>query len=61
MHQAMEFCGQLKSLGYKVFAQLVSITSYTDKELMELICLVNEVEPYAVSIVDTYGLLQTYP
>lgn len=57
MHQAMEFCGQLKSLGYKVFAQLVSITSYTDKELMELICLVNEVEPYAVSIVDTYGLL----
>lgn len=57
MYQAMEFCGQLKSLGYKVFAQLVSITSYTDKELMELICLVNEVEPYAVSIVDTYGLL----
>ena len=57
MHQAMEFCGQVKALGYKVFAQLVSITSYSDGELLELIKLVNEVQPYAVSMVDTYGLL----
>lgn len=57
MHQAMGFCGQLKALGYKVFSQLVSITSYTDEELMELIQLVNCVQPYAVSMVDTYGLL----
>ena len=57
MHQAMEFCRQLKALGYKVFSQLVSITSYTDEELLELIHLVNDVEPYAVSMVDTYGLL----
>lgn len=57
MHEAMAFCKQLKDLGYKVFSQLVSITSYDDEELMELISLVNEVEPYAVSMVDTYGLL----
>ena len=57
MHEAMEFCRQLKSLGYKVFSQLVSITSYNDDELMELIGLVNDVKPYAVSMVDTYGLL----
>lgn len=59
MNQAMEFCRKVKALGYKVFSQLVSITSYNDKELMELINLVNEVKPYCVSIVDTYGLL--YP
>lgn len=58
MYEAMEFCQQLKNLGYKVFSQLVSITSYSDKDLEELICLVNEVEPYAVSMVDTYGLLE---
>lgn len=58
MKEAMAFCKQIKELGYKVFSQLVSITSYSDEELMELIELVNEVEPYAVSIVDTYGLLQ---
>ncbi len=55
--QAIDFCRQLKELGYKVFVQLVSITSYDDDELMDLIDLANELEPYAVSMVDTYGLL----
>lgn len=55
--QAIEFCRQLKELGYKVFVQLVSITSYDDEELMDLIGLANDLEPYAVSMVDTYGLM----
>lgn len=58
MHEAMAFCARVKDLGYKVFSQLVSITSYSDEDLLELIRLVNEVEPYAVSMVDTYGLLE---
>lgn len=57
MYPAMEFCRQVKALGYKVFAQLVSVNSYTDEEMMELIRLVNDVKPYAVSMVDTYGVL----
>lgn len=57
MHEAMAFCAQVKALGYKVFSQLVSITSYNEEELAELVALVNEVKPYAVSMVDTYGLL----
>ncbi len=57
MHEALGFCADLKKLGYIVFAQLVSITSYSEEELMELIGLVNDVRPYAVSMVDTYGLL----
>lgn len=57
MHEAMEFCAQVKSLGYKVFSQLVSITSYSDSELLEIAGLANKVQPYALSIVDTYGLL----
>lgn len=56
MYPAMEFCRQVKALGYKVFSQLVSITSYNDEELKEVIQLVNDVHPYAVSMVDTYGL-----
>jgi len=58
MHEAMAFCAELKKLGYKVCSQLVSITSYNDEELMELIGLVNQVKPFAVGIVDTYGLLE---
>jgi len=60
MHEAMAYCAQVKALGYKVFAQLVSVTAYNDDELMELIGLVNDVKPYAVSMVDTYGLLNPH-
>lgn len=57
MHSAINFCKQIQELGYKVFVQAVSITSYNDKELSELIALVNQFKPYALSMVDTYGLL----
>ncbi len=54
---AMAFCQELKDLGYQVFAQLVSVTSYSDEEMLDLIRLANEVKPFAVSMVDTYGLM----
>ncbi len=57
MHEAIEYCKQVKALGYKMFTQAVSITSYSDEELLELVGLVNELDPFAVSMVDTYGLL----
>lgn len=47
----------LEKLGYQVFVQAVSITSYSDRELLDLVDLVNELNPYALSLVDTYGLL----
>lgn len=56
MVPAIEFCKQVKSLGYKVFAQLVSVTSYSDEELRQVVDLVNACHPYAMSMVDTYGL-----
>ena len=56
MYPAVAFCRQIKALGYKVFIQAVSITSYSDDELRELVSLVNDCHPYAMSMVDTYGL-----
>lgn len=55
--EAIAFCHQVKALGYQVFVQAVSITSYNDEEFLDLIGLVNELNPYALSMVDTYGLL----
>lgn len=55
--EALSFCAELKALGYKVFAQLVSVTSYSDEEMLDLIQMANEVQPYVVSMVDTYGLM----
>jgi len=57
MKKALDFCGELKKKGYRLFIQPVSITSYNDYEVLELIESVNKLEPYAVSIVDTYGLM----
>lgn len=57
MKEALAFCTQVKALGYRVFVQAVSITSYSDRELLDLIDLVNALNPYALSMVDTYGLL----
>ena len=57
MHAAIDFCTQIKAKGYKTFVQAVSITSYSDAEFKELTDMVNELEPYAFSLVDTYGLL----
>ncbi len=54
---ALAYCRSLQELGYKVFVQLVSVTSYTDEEMMDLIRLANDTKPYAVSMVDTYGLM----
>ena len=52
---AVEACRKIKAKGYKAFAQAVDILGYTDEELIELIQLLNDAEPYCVSIVDTFG------
>lgn len=57
MYEALAYCKELKAMGYKVFAQMVSVTTYTDEKLKEYAELVNSVKPYANSMVDTYGLL----
>ena len=54
-YDAIKACHDIKQKGYKVFVQPVDILGYTDKELIEFIDLVNELEPYCLSIVDTFG------
>lgn len=57
MEKALEFVAEVQKLGYHVFAQMVSITSYTKQDLVKFVKLANKYKPFAVSIVDTYGLL----
>ena len=54
---ALPFCRAIKEKGYKLFIQAISITAYSDLEMLEYINKINELHPYAFSIVDTYGLL----
>ncbi len=57
IEKALPFCKAIKEKGYKLFIQAISITAYSDFEMLEYIQKINEIKPYAFSIVDTYGLL----
>ena len=56
---ALPFCKAIKAKGYKLFIQAISVTAYSDIEMLKYVEQINEIKPYAFSIVDTYGLLDT--
>lgn len=47
----------IKEKGYKLFIQGVNSLNYSDRELLELIDMINEIHPYSFGIVDTYGAM----
>lgn len=47
----------VKEKGYELFIQSVNSPGYTDRELLDIIDIVNDIEPYSFGIVDTYGTL----
>lgn len=51
----LAFCRRIVELGYKLYVQPVDILGYTDDELLDMIHKVNDISPYAFSIVDTFG------
>lgn len=53
--QMLDSCRKVKKKGYKLFVQPVDILGYSDRELLDLLEKVNEVEPFCFSIVDTFG------
>lgn len=54
---AVDYCMQVKKLGYKVFVQLLDIGHYNIDELLDIIKQMNELKPYCLTLVDTYGSL----
>lgn len=54
-YDVIDFCKEIKRKGYKLFIQPVDILGYSDIELIEFIEMINSIEPYCLSIVDTFG------
>ncbi len=48
----------LKDKGYKIFINPVNCNVYSDEQYLEVIKQVNELKPYAFSIVDTFGVMR---
>lgn len=55
---ALELCKKIKEKGYKVFVQAMVSLSYTDEEFLSLTHAMNELEPYAFYIVDSFGMMK---
>lgn len=51
----LQYIVKAQKKGYKVFCNPINIMGYSDKNLLELIQKVNDIKPYAFSIVDTFG------
>ncbi|MCM1231783.1 MAG: aldolase catalytic domain-containing protein [Ruminococcus flavefaciens] len=55
---ALKLCKQIKAKGYLVFIQAMVSLSYTDNEFLDMIHIVNDVQPYAFYIVDSFGMMK---
>lgn len=53
--EGLEFIRKAKEKGYKVFCNPINIMGYSDEMILELLKKVNQLQPYAFSIVDTFG------
>lgn len=57
INEAVDFIAGAKVKGYKVFANPMDATSYSSDEIIEVINKINKIQPYAFSIVDTFGTM----
>ena len=55
MEEHIEYCDNVGKLGYKVSIQPTAIDQYDDEEFIKLLRLSNEIHPFALYLVDTWG------
>ena len=56
-HNAIEYARAIKEKGYEVYIQPMVTVNYEDEELLDLIKAVNNIMPYAMYIVDSFGVM----
>lgn len=53
--EGLDFVKKVKEREYKVFCNPINIMGYSDEMILKLLDKVNQIQPYAFSIVDTFG------
>lgn len=56
--EAYEYCKIIANKGYKLCVQPTRVEQYSDEEFAEMIEKFSDLNPYAIYIVDTFGLLR---
>lgn len=57
VEEALAFCKQVKKRGYLLFVQPMVTIDYTIQEYASLAERINELDPYSVAIVDSFGYM----
>ena len=57
LDEAYDYCEMIKGKGYKLFVQPTRVEQYSDSDFAELCQRFSRLDPYAIYIVDTFGLL----
>ncbi len=60
LSKSLEFCKALSPKGYKVFVQPMLTMRYSDEELNMVINAANEMQAYALYIVDSFGYMHEH-
>lgn len=55
----MEYCGKIVEQGYRISIQPTAVGQYSRQEFVDLLKMANDVKPYAVYVVDTWGTLSS--
>lgn len=58
MDDAYDYCAMIKEKGYLLCCQPTRVEQYSDEEFAEMCIRFSKLEPYALYIVDTFGLLR---
>ena len=57
-NDSMDYCRKLISKGYAVYLQPMVTQNYTDSEILKMIDVANELNPLALYIVDSFGIMK---
>lgn len=55
MKEHMEYCREIKKKGYRITIQPSRVEQYSTEEFIDMLKRSNELNPYAVYVVDTWG------
>ena len=55
LEEHLEYCKKVKDLGMEISIQPTSVVDYTDERFIKLLKMTNEIKPYSLYLVDTWG------
>lgn len=55
LEEHLEYCRKIKDLGLEISIQPTSVVDYSDERFKELLEMTNEIKPYSLYLVDTWG------